>query len=67
MSIAMWICIYIIASNEDNANTAWSSITMDDSALGTWSAGDIMEIYLKLETRNDYYVRVGKLRLNYTS
>lgn len=57
----------LIASSEDNANTAWSSITMDDSVLGTWSAGDIMEIYLKLETRNDYYARVGKLRLNYTS
>jgi hypothetical protein len=57
----------LVASSENNANTAWSTIVIDDSALGSWAAGDIMEIYLKLETRNSYYARVGKVTLSYTS
>jgi len=57
----------LVASSENNANTSWSTIVIDDSVLGSWSAGDIMEIYLKLETRTDYYARVGKIRFNYTS
>jgi len=57
----------LTASSENNVSTDWSSISIDDSALGSWSAGDVMEIYLKLETRSDYYVRVGKIRFNYTS
>ncbi len=57
----------LIASSEDNSNTDWSNIAIDDSALGSWSPGDIVEIYLKLETRNNYYARTGKVRFNYTS
>ena len=57
----------LVASSEDNVSTDWSTIVIDDSALGSWSSGDIMEIYLKLETRNDYYARAGKTRFNYTS
>jgi len=57
----------VVANSENNASTSWSTITIDDSALGSWSAGDIMEIYIKLETRNDYFARVGKARLNFTS
>jgi hypothetical protein len=57
----------LVTSSENNASTAWSTIAIDDSALGSWSAGDIVEIYLKLETRSDYYARVGKVRFNYTS
>jgi hypothetical protein len=57
----------LVASSENNANTAWSTIVIDDSTLGSWSADDIVEIYLKLETRNNYYARVGKVRFNYTS
>lgn len=57
----------LVASSENNASTSWSTIVIDDSALGTWSSGDIVEIYLKLETRNDYYARVGKVRFNYSS
>lgn len=56
-----------VASSENNANTTWSTLTIDDSALGSWSAGDIMEIYLKLETRSDFYARVGGITLNFTS
>ena len=57
----------LISSNENNANTDWSVISIDDSALGSWSAGDIVEIYLKLETRSWYYARVGKIRFEYIS
>lgn len=57
----------LVASSENNASTSWLTIVIDDSALGSWSPGDIMEIYLKLETRSDYYARVGKVRFNYTS
>ena len=57
----------LVSSSENNSSTAWSTIVIDDSALGSWSAGDIIEIYLKLETRNDYYARVGKISFNYTS
>ena len=57
----------LVASSENNVSTDWSTIVIDDSALGSWSSGDIVEIYLKLETRNDYYARAGKIRFNYTS
>lgn len=57
----------VVASSENNASTSWATATIDDSALGSWSAGDIVEFYIKLETRNDYYSRVGKVRLNFTS
>lgn len=56
-----------VASSEANANVDWSTITIDDSSLGSWAAGDIIEIYLKLETRNDYYARVGKITFNITA
>ena len=57
----------LVASSEDNSNTNWSTIAIDDSALGSWSSGDIVELYLKLETRNNYYARIGKIRFNYIS
>jgi len=70
-SVALYIykagTFALVASSENNSNTIWSTITVDDSALGSWSSGDIVEMYLKLKTRNDYYARVGKIRFNYTS
>ena len=57
----------LVTNSTDNVNTAWSTIVVDDSALGSWSSGDIVELYLKLETRNNYYARIGKVKLNYTS
>ncbi len=60
----------LVASSENNAGTSWATITLDDSVLDSahsWAAGDKIEIYLKLETRNNYYARVGRVRLNYTS
>ena len=57
----------LVASSENNAGTSWSTIIIDDSVLGSWSSSDIMEIYLKLETRSNYYARVGRVKFNYTS
>lgn len=57
----------VVASDTDNASTSWATITIDDSAIGSWSAGDIVELYIKLETRNNYYARCGKITLNYTT
>ncbi len=57
----------LVTSSEDRSSTDWSTIVIDDSTLGSWSSGDIVELYLKLETRNNYYARTGKIRFNYTS
>ncbi len=57
----------LVASSEANSSTTWSTAVIDSSALGSWSSGDVVEIYLKLETRNDYYTRIGRVRFNYTS
>jgi hypothetical protein len=55
-----------VASSENNASTTWAIITIDDSALGSWSAGDVMEMFIKLESQNSYYARSGRIRFNYT-
>lgn len=57
----------LVASSENNASTSWSTITIDDSVLGSWSSGDVVEVYLKLETKSNYYTRVGKATFNYSS
>lgn len=57
----------VVASSEGNASSAWSTITIDDSALGSWSAGNMMLVAIKGYTRNNYAARCGKIRLNYTS
>jgi len=57
----------LVASSENNVSTSWSTITIDDSALGSWSAGDILELYIKLETRNNNVARAGSVKLNFTS
>lgn len=56
-----------ITSAQDNTGTEWSTITIDDTQLSDWSAGDVLEIYIKLATRNNYYARVGDITLNYVS
>lgn len=57
----------IIASSENNVNTNWSNIGVAGSILGSWSANDIMELYIKLESRSGNYARVGKISFNYNS
>jgi len=56
----------LIASSEDNASTTWGEILFDVSDLGSsWSANDIIQLYIKLESRNSNFARIGKLKLNY--
>lgn len=57
-----------VASSTNNANTSWSYAGISSAALGpSWSAGDVMEIFLVLETRSNNYARVGKITVNYTT
>ena len=53
-----------IASSTDNVSQTWSTITIDDSSLGSWAAGDIMEIYLKLNAANYGYTRTSQITFN---
>ena len=61
----------IIASSENNVNVNWSNIGISGSSLvagpTTWVAGDIVELYIKLESKNSNYARIGKIAFNYTS
>jgi len=57
----------VIASSENNVNINWSNIGISGSSLGTWSPNDILEIYVKLESRNNNYARIGKICFNYNA
>jgi hypothetical protein len=57
----------VVASSENNVNVNWSTISISDSALGTWAAGDILEMYIKLESRNSNYAKIGKIVLSYNA
>jgi hypothetical protein len=57
----------MITYSENNVNVNWSNIGIDDSTLGTWSPNDILEIYIKLESRNSNYARIGKVAFNYAT
>jgi len=47
------------------ANTEWSAIIFSECVLDSWQPGDVLEIYLHLASRNDYFARVGSIRFNY--
>jgi len=57
----------IITNSENNVNVNWSNISLSAASLGSWSAGEILEIYLKLESRNNNAARVGRIAFSYTS
>jgi hypothetical protein len=57
----------VVASSENNVNINWSNIGISGSSLGEWDPNDIIEIYVKLESRNNNYARIGKICFNYTS
>jgi len=57
----------VIASSENNVNSNWSNIGISGATLGTWSPNDILEIYVKLESRNNNYARIGKTCFNYNA
>lgn len=56
----------VIVSIEDNVNTSWSMINVSSNSLGNWSTGEILELYIKMESKSNNYVRVGKIKFNYT-
>lgn len=57
----------VITNSDNNVNVNWSSIGFSGANLGTWAADDILELYIKLESRNTNFARIGKVALNYTS
>ena len=56
-----------ITSYGDHVSTDWAVVSHSCDHLDLWKPGDVMEIYLKLASRNDYYARVGSIRFNYVS
>lgn len=56
-----------IHSDEQNSSLTWTTIDVDSSDLGTWSAGDQLELYFKLETSSNYFARLAQVELNYVS
>jgi len=57
----------IITNSENSVNVNWSNISLSAASLGSWSAGDIIELYLKLESRNSNAARIGRIVFSYTS
>jgi len=57
----------VVTNTDNNTNTTWSNISFSSSQLGSWSANDIVELYIKLESRNSTYARIGKICFNYTA
>jgi hypothetical protein len=57
----------IITNSENSVNVNWSNISISASALGAWSANDIIEMYIKFESRNNNYARIGRITLNYNA
>ncbi|PJC48710.1 MAG: hypothetical protein CO035_02025 [Candidatus Omnitrophica bacterium CG_4_9_14_0_2_um_filter_42_8] len=55
-----------IASSVANYSASWSEIVIDDSELGSWSAGDVMIMEIKAYSKNSNFTRVGDITLNYT-
>lgn len=57
----------LVASSVDKASVNWAEAVIDNSDLGTWAANNILEIYLKLESKDSNFARVGKITFNYTA
>jgi hypothetical protein len=57
----------LVASSVDNASVNWAEASIDDSSLETWAANDIIEIYIKLESKDSNFARIGKITFNYTA
>ncbi len=56
-----------VASSSHNAMTEWGAIVLADvdSEKAAWSPGDVLELYLDLASRNNYYARVGAIKFSY--
>jgi hypothetical protein len=57
----------VIATSSNNVSLTWADITIADSDLGSWVTGNVMELYLKLESKDNNFARIGKVTLNYLS
>jgi hypothetical protein len=57
----------VVTNSDNNVNVNWSNIGINGTNLGSWSADDILELYIKLESRNSHDSAIGKIALNYTS
>lgn len=57
----------LVTSNSNNAMTEWGVIVLPDvySEKVSWSPGDVLELYIGLASRNDYYARVGGVKFSY--
>ncbi len=56
-----------LSESSHNTDTGWAVIIIEPMDVKGWKPGDVMEIYLKLASRNDYYARVGSIRFNYVA
>ena len=57
----------VIAFSENVVNVLWSNTTKSGANMGSWSAGDILELYIRMESRNNNAVKIGAITLSYTS
>ena len=58
------------ASGTAQKNTSWTSYTrtaINLNANWAWVAGDVLELYFWLQSKDDNYARLGKIKLEYTS
>lgn len=55
----------VIVSIENNVNTNWTTINVASNLLGSWSAGEVLELYIKMESKSNNYVRVGRTIFSY--
>jgi len=58
-----------IATEVDLASTSWTSVSIDDSVLGSWAAGDVMEIDIKFQALrgSGWWGMASDLEFNYES
>jgi hypothetical protein len=58
----------VVASAVNNLSGGlWEELDFDAVDLGSWSADDIMVLYFKMSSKDAQPVRVGNIKLNYTS
>ena len=56
----------IVTSSLNNASISWSTVAINDSALGGWgTAEQTAVIYLRMGSRDDDFVRIGDIVLSY--
>jgi hypothetical protein len=54
-----------ITSSLANVSADWTELVIDDSSLGSWSAGDVLVIEIKTHSKSGNHARIGDITLNY--